>query len=154
MLTPSEIRHSSLPTRPVGYSRAAVDALLAEIVESFENVWRERADLRDELERLEGELARYRELDVLLRNSLVAAERTADELRARAGKEASLIVEEARVRAREVAAQAEAERDRLRSEVRRLKALEADVRAECRAFLLATLERVHDDDDTASDRAA
>jgi cell division initiation protein len=154
MLTPVELRHVSLPRRPLGYSRAAVDSLLAEVVESFEDVWRDRADLRDELDRLEGELARYRELDVLLRNSLVAAERTADELRAQAGTEAALIVEQARVRAREIAAQAEAERERIRTEVRRLKALEVEVRADYRAFLLAALDRVESGADTASDQAA
>jgi cell division initiation protein len=153
MLTPVELRHFSFRRRPLGYSRAAVDALLAEAVESFEDVWRDRADLRDELDRLEGELARYRELDVLLRNSLVAAERTADELRAQAGKEAALIVEQARIRAREIAAQADAERDRVRTEVRRLKALEAEVRADYRAFLLAALERVETESD-GSERAA
>ncbi len=142
MLTPVEIRHCALPRRPLGYSRAAVDALLAEVVESFEDVWRDRADLRDEVERLEGELTRYKELDVLLRNSLVAAERTADELRAQAGKEAGLIVEEARVRARQITGEGEAERDRIRADIRRLKALESEVRAEYRAFLLAALERV------------
>jgi cell division initiation protein len=154
MLTPVEIRHFSFPRRPLGYSRAAVDSVLADVVESFEAVWRDRADLRDELDRLEGELTRYKELDVLLRNSLVAAERTADELRAQAGKEAALIVEQARVRAREIAAQAEAERERIRTEVRRLKALEAEVRADSRAFLLAALDRVESDADPASDQAA
>lgn len=141
-LTPVEIRHVKLPRRPLGYGRGAVEALLADVVASYEDVWRDRADLRDELERLEAEVARYKELDVLLRNSLVSAERAADELRAQAGKEADTIVEEARVRARDIVALAEAERERVRTDVRRLKALEADVRAGYRAFLLAALDRL------------
>ena len=104
--------------------------LLDDSVESFENVWRDRADLRDEVDRLESELARYKELDVLLRNSLVSAERAADELRAQAGKEADTIVEEARLRAREIAAEgtdgANAQRDPP------LKGLEAEMRASYR----------------------
>ncbi len=144
-LTPVELRHVAFRRRPLGYARASVDRLLEEVTLSFEDVWRERADLRDEIERVEAELERYRELDVLLRNSLVSAERTADELRAQAGKEAGLIVEQARVRAREIAAQAETERELVRTEVRRLKALEAEVRADCRAFLRAALDRVEAD---------
>ena len=150
-LTPVEIRHVQLPRRAFGYGRAAVDRLLEEVQQSFEDVWRDRADLRDEVDRLEGEVARYREVDVLLRNSLVAAERAADELRAQAGKEAAVILEEARVRAREIAAEAEGERERIRAEIRRLKALEGEVRAGYRAFLLAALDRL--DGDT-EDRAA
>jgi cell division initiation protein len=141
-LTPVEIRHVKLPRRPLGYGRGAVEALLADVVASYEDVWRDRADLRDELERLEAEVARYKELDVLLRNSLVSAERAADELRAQAGKEADTILEEARLRARDIVALAEAERERVRTDVRRLKALEADVRAGYRAFLLAALDRL------------
>jgi cell division initiation protein len=141
-LTPVEIRHVKLPRRPLGYGRGAVQALLADVVASYEDVWRDRADLRDELERLEAEVARYKELDVLLRNSLVSAERAADELRAQAGKEADTILEEARLRARDIVALAEAERERVRTDVRRLKALEADVRAGYRAFLLAALDRL------------
>ena len=129
----------------LGYSRPAVDDLLEDVVRSFEAAWRDRADLRDEVEKLEGEVARYKEVDVLLRNSLVSAERAADELRAHAGKEADVILEEARVRAREIAAEAEAERERVRAEVRRLRALEADVRAGYRAFLLTALDRLESD---------
>ena len=150
-LTPVELRHVDLPRGPLGYRRRAVDALLEDVIRSFEDAWRDRADLRDEVERLEGEVARYRELDVLLRNSLVSAERAADELRAQAGKEADVILEEARVRAREITAEAEADRERVRTEIRRLKALEAEVRAGYRAFLLTALDRVEGD---TEDRAA
>ena len=45
-LTPVEIRHID-PRRAWlrGYRRPAVDRLLTEIADSFEEVWRERADL-------------------------------------------------------------------------------------------------------------
>lgn len=141
-LTPVEIRHVKLGRRLGGYERPAVDRLLDEIASSFERVWRERADLRDELERLESELQRRRETEDALRSTLLSAERTADELRARAHREADLIVEEARARAREVAAAADAEEQRAQAEIRRLRALEGDVRAEYRAFLTAALERL------------
>ena len=152
-LTPVEIRHVKLGTRPFGYDRRATNRLLEEIRESFEAVWRERADLREENERLEGDLARYRELEILLRNTLISAERTADELRSQAHREAELIVEDARARAREVVAGAETERDRVKGEIRRLKSLEADVRAGYRAFLLTALGRLEEEDDSAEQAA-
>ena len=105
-LTPVEIRHVRLP-RGAGYRKGAVDSLLGEIVASFEEVWRDRADLREEVERLEGDLARHRELEALLRNTLLSAERNADELRAQARREADLILEEARLKAREAVTAAE-----------------------------------------------
>jgi cell division initiation protein len=155
-LTPVELRHAQIPRRPLGYSRGVVDDLLQRIAASFEDVWRDRADLRDEVERLESEVARYRELDVLLRNSLVSAERAADELRTQAGKEADVILEEARVRAREVISSAEADRDRVRAEIRRLRSLESEMRAGYRAFLLTALDRLEGDteDHEAPEQAA
>ncbi len=144
-LTPVEIRHVKLGRRLGGYDRPATDALLVRIAESFEDVWRERADLRDEIERLEGELARFRELEVLLRNTLVSAERSADELRAQAHREADVILDEARVRAREIGGGAESERERVRADIRRLKNVEAQMRAEYRAFLATALDRIEGD---------
>jgi cell division initiation protein len=155
-LTPVEIRHVKLGRRLGGYDRPATDALLVRIAESFEDVWRERADLRDEIERLEGELARFRELEVLLRNTLVSAERSADELRAQAHREADVILDEARIKARELGGGAESERERVRADIRRLKNVEAQMRAEYRAFLLTALDRLEGDTEEheAPDQAA
>jgi len=79
---PVEIRHVRLRRGLLGYRRKAVDRLLAEVTESFETVWRERADLADAIEQLEGDLVRYRELETLLRTTLVSAERAGHELKA------------------------------------------------------------------------
>jgi cell division initiation protein len=140
--TPVEIRHLRLGRRLLGYDRRATDRLLEDVAASFEDVWRERADLRDELERLEGELQRHREVEEALRNTLLSAERMADELRAQAHREADVIVAEARAKAREVSAEGEAERERIHTEIRRLRSLESDVRADYRAFLLTALDRL------------
>ena len=113
-LTPVEIRHLK-PAKSVvgGYQRTAVDALLDEIVASFEDVWRERADLADKVEQLEIDLVRYRELESLLRTTLVSAEKAAVTLREQAGREADLIIEEARSEARAITRTARADHDRL-----------------------------------------
>jgi cell division initiation protein len=152
-LTPVEIRHVKLDRRVLGYERRAVERLLEDIAASFEDVWRERADLRDEIERLESELQRGREIEEALRSTLLSAERIADELRARAHREADLIVEEARARAREIVGSGEAEQERVHVEIRRLRALEAQVRAEYRAFLSAALERLDGDPQSAVEDA-
>jgi cell division initiation protein len=94
-----------------------------EIVASFEDVWRERADLADKVEQLEADLVRYRELEALLRTTLVSAEKSAVSLREQAGREADLIVEEARAEARAITRAARADHDRLLTEVRRMKTL-------------------------------
>jgi len=155
-LTPVEIRHVKLGRRPLGYDRKATDRLLADVVASFEQVWRERADLRDELEEVEAELTRQKEIEGALRSTLISAERMADDVRTRARREADVIVSEARSTARDILSGAESERERIHAEIRRLRTLEVDVRAEYRAFLVAALDRLEGDTQgrPASDQAA
>jgi cell division initiation protein len=121
--TPVEIRHVTLRRGLLGYRRKAVDHLLEEISESFEDVWRGRADHSDRVELLEGELTRYRELEALLRATLVSAERSAHELRDQAKREAESIVAEAHAAARTITRDARAERERLALESRRIRIL-------------------------------
>jgi cell division initiation protein len=122
-LSPAEIHHVRLGRSPLGYRRSATDRLLEEIAESFEEVWRERAELQDVNERLESDLERYRDLETLLRKTLVTAERSAEELRDQARREADVVLAEARAEARKITQQALAERDRLRAEASRIRAL-------------------------------
>jgi len=119
-----------------GYKRAAMDRLLDEIAASFEDVWRERADLADKIEQLETDLVRYRELEALLRTTLVSAERASAELKEQARREADLILGEAHAEARAVQRTARTENERLTTESRRL-------RAQLRAAL-ETIEEVED----------
>ena len=121
--TPVEIRHVKLRRGLLGYRRKAVDRLLDEISESFEDVWRDRADNADRVEQLEGELTRYRELESLLRATLVSAERSAHELRDQAKREAESIVAEAHAAARSITRDARGECERLALESRRIRLL-------------------------------
>ena len=122
-LSPVEIRHVELKRAFLGYRRDSVDSLLEEVTRSFEDVWRDRADLRDQVEHLEGELARYKELEGLLRATLMTAERSASEQGEQAQKEADLIVKDANATARSITAAAAQERERLLAEARRIRAL-------------------------------
>jgi cell division initiation protein len=123
-LAPVEIRHVK-PGKSLigGYKKRAIDDLLDEIAASYEDVWRERADLADKVEQLEDDLVRFRELEGLLRTTLVSAEKAAVTLKDQARREADLIVEEARSEARAITRNARGDHDRLLVEVRRMRAL-------------------------------
>jgi cell division initiation protein len=122
-ITPVELHHIRLRRGVFGYRRQAVDRLIEEIEQSFEEVWRQRADFADRIEQLESELARHRDLETLLRTTLVSAERSAHELKDQARREAAIAVEEAHAEARAVTRAAAAERERLLAEARKIRAL-------------------------------
>lgn len=122
-LTPVEIRHIELRRAWLrGYRRKPVDQLLEEIASSFEEVWRERADLSDRLEELEAEAVKHRELEALLRSTLVSAERAAQDMKEQARRESDLIVQEAHAEARRVTRESVAEKRRLEEDVVRIRA--------------------------------
>jgi cell division initiation protein len=140
--TPVEIRHVKLRRGLFGYRRSQVDQLLEEVTESFETVWRERADSTDRVEHLESELTRYRDLESLLRTTLVSAERAAHELKDQAKREAATIVSEAQAEARTITRKARTEHETLATEARRL-----------RLLLHAALDAFDEADDQADQRA-
>src|SRR3954470_25067079 len=121
--TPVELRHVSLKKGLFGYKREPVDKLISDIADSFEEVWRERADLADRVEQLETDLQRHREREALLSNTLLAAERAAVAQREDAHRKAEQVVAEAHAEARSIVRTAIADRERLLSEVRRVRSL-------------------------------
>jgi len=136
-LTPVEIRHVELRRAWFGgYRKPAIDRLLTEIADSFEEVWRERADLADRLDDLEAEAAKHRELEALLRSTLVSAERAAQDMKEQARRESDLIVQEAHAEGRRITRQSTAERQRIDEETRKI-----------RAMLRSALEALEDRDE-------
>jgi cell division initiation protein len=121
--TPVELRHVRFKRGLLGYICTPVDRTIEEVADSFETVWRERADYADRIEKLEGDLKRHRELETLLRTTLTTAEQAAHELKDQARREAALVLEEAHAEARKITLDAMAERERLGAETHRIKAL-------------------------------
>ena len=142
-ITPVELHHIDLGRGLFGYRRGPVDKLIEDIERSFEATWRERAEYADRIEQLQAELARHRDLETLLRTTLVSAEKSVHELKAQAKKEADLVLEEAHAEARAVTREALVERERLLADARKV-----------RALLEAALDAVDDAEDASGAQAA
>lgn len=121
---------------------------MIEATSAYENVWRDRANLEDKVHELETTLGQLRDTEHAMREALVSAQRTADELRAQASRDAELIVREAEGRAREMIHKSYAEREQVRRQIERLRAEEAQFRARLRGLLGSTLEAVRDHEET------
>jgi cell division initiation protein len=143
-LSPAELRHQRPRRRPFGYRVREVDQIMIDATSAYEDVWRDRANLEDKVHELEITLGELRDTEHAMREALVSAQRTADEVRAQASKDAELIVREAEGRAREMIHKSYAEREQVRRQIERLRAEEAQFRARLRSLLGATLEAVRD----------
>src|SRR6476646_1629058 len=117
--TPVELRHVRLGRGLFGgYKRAETDALLSDVADSFEDVWRERGEVSDRLEDVEKHLDEVKQRETLLASTLIAAERTAAEAVESAKREAEVHQE-----SRSITRAAQGERDRLFAESRRVETL-------------------------------
>jgi cell division initiation protein len=121
--SPVEIRHVRFRRSLLGYRRVSVDRALAEIASSYESVWQERMDLTDRVDDLEREVARHREVEELLRTTLLTAQRASQDVREDAKREAGTIVDEAHREARTITNDARRERELLLVAARRVRTL-------------------------------
>ena len=122
-LTPVEVRHLELRRGLFGYRRSSVQRAIEEVADSFEEVWRERAELSERVHVLEGEVARHVELETLLRSTLVSAERASQDMKEQARREADVIVSEASAEGRRLLRDAISEKEQLLFETTRIRTM-------------------------------
>ena len=96
-ITVVDIQHRSFKKAIQGYDRVEVDQFLDEIIEALEDEGQERAALEAEISDLRERISHFKTMEESLQNTLLLAQRTADEVKASAHKEADLIRAEARV---------------------------------------------------------
>ncbi len=120
-ITPLDIQEKTFSSALFGYSKAEVEEFLEQVAEALKEVQRENNALKDQITRLEKDLARYQEEERTIREAIVKAQALAEELKAQAEKEAENIVAQARNEAQALKQEAEAERRRIQEEIAQLK---------------------------------
>lgn len=98
-LTPLDVENLRLRTSMRGYDRSDVDSFHREVVAALEEYVDQIARLKLRVRELEKELARSREQEDGVRNSLMLAQRTADELVSAARERADALLQHARAEA-------------------------------------------------------
>lgn len=98
-VTPLDLRQQRFATVMRGYNRGEVNAFLAEAAEDYENALRENDRLRGELSKSEAVLNEHRGQERNLRNTLMSAQKLADEIKDTAQQEAARVLREAEGRA-------------------------------------------------------
>ena len=99
-VTPLDLRRQKFKTTAMGgFNRTEVTAFMQEAADSFDAAVRENERLRQEISRLEGALNQHREIEGSLRNTLMSAQRVADDIRDNAQSEADRMIKDAEARA-------------------------------------------------------
>lgn len=114
MITPLDIQNKEFKKSVRGYNQAQVDAFLDQIMVDYEQLYKENLEMKEQVERDTKQVEKYKQMEETLKETLVVAQATADELRSNALKKADLTVEEAELKAKEMIANAKTELDRIK----------------------------------------
>ncbi len=114
-LTPHDVRGQEFQRALRGYDPAQVDAFKERVAEELDRVLRERAKVDERLRGLIEQLKSHRERERALNDALVAAQQLRADIQSQAGREAGVLLGEARQEADRVLARAQEEERELRS---------------------------------------
>jgi cell division initiation protein len=94
-LTPTDIQRQSFSSRFRGFDRDEVRAFLAAVAEEMAALQREKDGTEQQLRHLELIVGEHREREAILKNTLLTAQKAAEDIRETARKEADTVVKQA-----------------------------------------------------------
>ena len=148
-VTPLDLRQQRFNTVMRGYDRGEVQAFLLEVSDDYENALREMDKLRQDVTKLDAVLSEHRGQERNLRNTLLTAQKHADDVRETAQKEAALIVREAEGQRDLILQKAQARVDEVQREIESLRLKRREVENDIESLirtLNSTLQFIREQD--------
>ena len=134
---PLDVRQAKFNSAMRGYDRQEVTGFLEQTSEAFESALRENERLRQEVARLEGALGQFRELEGSLKNTLMSAQKLADDMRENAAQESARVVREAEGRAEMILQKALVKLEDIQREIDGLRMRRREAEAAIEAMMTA-----------------
>lgn len=148
-VTPLDLRQQRFQTVMRGYDRGEVQAFLLEVADDYENALRENDKLHQDVAKLDAVLGEHRGQERNLRNTLLTAQKLADEIKEQAQNEAGIVLREAEGRADLLLQKAQTRLDDVQREIDGLRMKRREVENDIEALvrtLNTTLEFIRDQD--------
>lgn len=106
-ITPLDIRQKEFNRSFRGYNERQVDKFKEEVASALEELLRENDKLKQRLAECEEQQKRYREIEEVLKNTMVMAQKQAQELKEATHKEIKLMMQDAHQRSEKIIQEAE-----------------------------------------------
>jgi cell division initiation protein len=148
-IRPVDIRRKEFKNALRGYDANQVDDFLDEVADEFERTFAENQRMSEEITTLQERLQQFEDLESSIREALVHAQQTARDLRRNAGKEAELIVREAKEQSHRILADSSSRIERVQESYEVLRKAKQDFSNDFRHLLKSYLA-VMDNTDVAS----
>ena len=148
-VSPLDLRQQRFRKTFRGFDKVEVASFLAAVAEDYEQALRETDKLRQDLMRMEAVLNEHREHERNLKNTLMTAQKLADEIKANADLESRRIIDDAESRSDLMFERMQARLEDVQRDIDGLKLKRRDVELSIEAAVQAlrsTLEFVRDQD--------
>lgn len=121
-ITPLDIQQQQFKGKLFGgLDQEDVDAFLQTVSQEMEGLSRENSDLKEQVRRNSEAMAEMSSREVQLRDTILAAQKISEEMKANAQKEAILIISEAELKAERILADADNKLAQLGSQIQDLR---------------------------------
>ena len=95
MLTPIDIQRQDFEVKLRGYNADEVDDFLDLVGKDYEKLYKENAELREQIKQLNRSVEQYKAMEATLQQSIVLAQTAAEDIKKSAAEKATVIVNEA-----------------------------------------------------------
>lgn len=140
MFTPVDLETIVFHRSFRGYNRAEIQDFMERIIQDYEHLYRENIDLKEKIEDLNVKLNQYVLIEETLRNAMVMAQETSEEVKKTARDQADMIVREAQMQGEQVKSRTKEE---IQAELRNLALLKNQVeyfKCQFKSFLSGLLD--------------
>jgi len=121
-ITPLDIQQQQFKTKIFGgLDTEDVDAFLQTVAQEMEDLSRENSELREQIRRNADAMAEMSTRETQLRDTMLAAQRITEDMKANSQKEATLIISEAELKADKILADANIKLAQLNSQIQDLR---------------------------------
>ncbi len=128
-----------------GYNVEEVDEFLDELIVSYEKIYKENAELKEQIESSKKDLEHYRSVEHTLQNTLVMAQTTAEDIKKMAQQQADQIIKDAQLESRKQTEDLSRQEFELRVKMEETKKKFDMYKAKMEALLISQLELLKDD---------
>ena len=139
-LTPMDINNKEFKRGIRGYNPDEVDEFLDEVVENYEELYKENSRLKESITRLKDKVEHYERLEATIQNTLLLAQNAAEQAKETSQKEADLIVNNANETAQKILDKAHNDVIGINDEYERVKEEFIKFRAKFRGFMNTQLQ--------------
>lgn len=139
-ITPLDIQQKQFPMKLRGFDVEEVYAFLEIVREEMEDLLRENASLKENVQRLESQIKGYRDMETTLRETLMTAQQMVEDYKTNARKEAELLLKEAELKSDSIMKEAQEKVIKIHEDIVDLKGIRRHFKEEVKRLVESHLK--------------